>query len=134
MLGTLGDGADGWFKIKLGGANVDFFSGMHDSDARDRMGCVGDPQLAAKSGRGHARVMAGNVEKLPVYDLGIGNRAEQVADETVEFRIGDEMSRLLLAQSSAQNARQAEQRRVATGEAIWPAVGADQLALDAKGR
>jgi hypothetical protein len=42
------------------------------------------------------------------------------------------MSRLLLAEGSAQNTGKAEQRRAATGQTIGPAVGADQLALDAK--
>ncbi len=127
VLGAFGDGADGWFKIEFGGANVDLFSGMHDSNAGDGMGGIGDAELAAKRSRGHAGVMVRNVEKL-----GIGDCAQQVADETVEFRIGDEMRRLLLAKGSPQNAGKAEQRRVAAGEAIRAAVGADQFALDAK--
>src|ERR1700693_5046157 len=69
-----------------------------------------------------------------VHHRGIGDGAQQVADKTVEFRIGNEVSRLLVAKSSAEHTRQAEQRSVATGQAIWTAVGADQLTLDAKGR
>jgi len=103
MLCALRDGADGWFKIKLGDANVDLFSGVHDSDAGNGMGGVGDAKLAAKSDRWHARVMVRNLENLPVCDPRIGNCAQQVADETVEFRIGDEMSGLLLAKGPAQN-------------------------------
>jgi hypothetical protein len=42
------------------------------------------------------------------------------------------MSRLLVAQSSAQHPGEAEQRGIAAREAIRPAIGADQFALDAK--
>jgi hypothetical protein len=36
-----------------------------------------------------------------VDHCGIGDSAEQIADETVEFGIGDEVSGLLLAKSTA---------------------------------
>src|SRR6202034_831509 len=71
--------------------------------------------------------MVGNFENMRV-----GNGAEQVAHEAVEFGIGDQVSGLLVAQRSTENTRKAEQRRVAAGEAIRTAVGADQFALDAK--
>src|SRR5580658_281754 len=58
--------------------------------------------------------------------------AEQVADETVEFRICDEVSRLLVAQRSAENTREAQQSGIAAGQAIGSAVGADQFALNTK--
>ena len=50
MLGTLGDGADGGFEIEFGGLDIDFFSGMYGAEAGDRMSCVGDAKLTAKSG------------------------------------------------------------------------------------
>ena len=67
-----------------------------------------------------------------VHHRGIGDGAQQFADKTVEFRIGDEMSRLLVAKGPAQNTGKAEQLSVATGQAIRPVVGADQFTLDAK--
>ncbi len=42
------------------------------------------------------------------------------------------MSRLQVAKGSAEHSRKTDQRRVAAREAIRPAVGADQFALDAK--
>ena len=93
------------------------------------MGSVSDAELAAKSSRWQARVMIRNIEKIR-----IGDGPKQVADKTVEFGIGDEMGGLLVAKSSAQNTGEAEQRRVATGQAGCSAVGADQFALDAKRR
>src|ERR1700677_3221438 len=71
--------------------------------------------------------MVGNFQNVRV-----GDGAQQVAHETIEFGIGDQVSSLLVAQCSTQDAREAEQRRVAAGEAIRTAVGADQFALDTK--
>ena len=93
---------------------------MRDAKPGDGMARISDAKLAAKSHRRDASVMVGKVQNLR-----IGNRAQQVADKTVEFRIGDEMRRLLVAKGSAQNTRKAEQRRVATSQAIGTAVGAD---------
>ena len=67
-----------------------------------------------------------------VQNLRVGHRTQQVAHETVELRIGDEMSRLLLAKRSAQNSGEAEQGIVSASQAIRCATGTDQFALDAK--
>ena len=69
-----------------------------------------------------------------VDDLRIGHSAQQVADEAVELGIGDEMSRLHVAQRAAQHAGKAQQRCVSAGETIRAAIGADQFALDAERR
>ena len=66
-------------------------------------------------------------------DFGVGNRAEQVANQAVEFRVGDEMRRLPVAKRSPEHAGEAEQRAIAAGEAIGPAIATDEFALDAKG-
>src|SRR5712671_4531713 len=69
-----------------------------------------------------------------VQNLRVGNGTEQVADKTVEFRISDEMSRLLLTKRTAQNTGQAEQRWIAASQTVRTAICADQLALNAKCR
>src|SRR5437588_9127427 len=93
--------------------NVDFLAGMYGAKSRDRMSSIGDPKLAAKSGGGHAGLIVRDVQHM-----GIGHGAEQVADEAIEFGIGDEVSGLLLAKRSAKNTGEAEQRIVAAGKAI----------------
>ncbi len=92
MLGSLCDSADGRFKVEFSSVNVDFLSGMHRAKSRYWVGGIGDTKLAAKCGRGYPMVMLRDVQNLR-----IGDRAQQLAHKTVELRIGDEMSRLLLA-------------------------------------
>jgi hypothetical protein len=46
---------------------------------------------------------------------GIGDGAQQVADQAVEFGVGDEMSGLHIAQRAAEHAREIDQRGVAAG-------------------
>ena len=108
VLGALSDGADGWFKIEFGGADFDFLSifraGMHGAETGYGMGGVGDAKLAAKRRRRHASVMISDV-----HHRGIWDGSQEVADEAVEFSIGDEVSRLLMAKSSAEYTREAEQ-------------------------
>jgi hypothetical protein len=112
--------------------NLDFLARVHGAKTGDGMGGVGYAKLAAENTRGLARLKVGNVQRFSVPDLWVGDSAQQVADEAVELGIGDEMCGLLMAQRPAQNAREAEQGRIATGEAKGPAIGADQFALDAK--
>ena len=64
--------------------------------------------------------------------LWIGNGAEQVADQAVEFGVGNEVRGLLVAQGAAEHARKTDQRAAAAGQAVGLAVGADQLTLDAE--
>jgi hypothetical protein len=40
--------------------------------------------------------------------FGIGHCAEQVADEAIEFRVGDEMGRLLVQERTPEHAREAD--------------------------
>ena len=68
MLGALGDGADGWFKIQLRSMNIYFFSGVHSAKTGNRMRSVGYAKLAAKSNRRHAGVMVGDFENMRVGD------------------------------------------------------------------
>jgi hypothetical protein len=100
---------------------------MDGAKSRDWMCGVCDAKLAAESGGGHASIMISNVQCLRVRD-----GMEQVANEAVEFRIGDEVGGLLLPQRAAENAGEAEQGLISAGQAIGPAVIADQLALDAE--
>ena len=93
MLGALSDGADGGLKIQFAGADINFFSRMYGAKSGDGMGGVGDAKLAAKGDRRNARVMVCDIQ-----DGWIGHCAQQVANEAVEFGIGDEVGRLLLAQ------------------------------------
>jgi hypothetical protein len=110
--------------------DVDFFSNVNGAVTGNGMGCIGYAKLAAKSSRGHASMIIGN---FSVQIPGIGDSAQQIADKTVEFRIGDEMCCLLLSKRSTENTGQAEQRGVSAGQAIGPVIGADQFALDTKG-
>ena len=94
------------------------------------MGGIGDTKLAAKSSRGHASVMVRNVRDFVVKEVGIGDGAQQVADETIQFGIGDEMGSLLMAQGSAEDTGKTEQRGISAGQTIGPVIGRDQFALD----
>jgi hypothetical protein len=67
-----------------------------------------------------------------VGDVRVGHGAQQVANEVIQLHVGDEMGGLLVAQRSAQNARQTEQGVAAACQAIGLAVSADHLALDAE--
>jgi hypothetical protein len=65
-------------------------------------------------------------------NLRVGNGAEQVADEKVEFRIGDEMSGLMLPQRATQDTGETEKGLISAGQAVGPAVIANQFTLNAK--
>jgi hypothetical protein len=60
------------------------------------MSGVRNPQLAAQNAGRHPSLMIRKIESL-----GIGYRAQQVADEAIEFRVGNKMGRLLIAQGTA---------------------------------
>ncbi|MGC1536763.1 MAG: hypothetical protein WA795_12725, partial [Candidatus Sulfotelmatobacter sp.] len=111
------DGTDGGLKIELSGVNVDFlsdvFSGMDSAKTGNGMSCIGDAKLAAKRDGGHASVMIGDVREFIVQDVRIGDGTKQIANQTVEFGIGDEVSGLLVAKGSAENAGKTEQRGIA---------------------
>src|SRR6267154_1193428 len=93
------------------------------------MSSIGHAKLAAQSGGGHACGMVSQA-----HGLWIGNGTQQIADKAVEFGVGDEMRGLLLPKRSAQNTRQAEQRRISAGQAVRSMVSTDQLTLNAKCR
>ncbi len=76
-------------------------------------------------------MIVGDAGDFPV-DEWVGNSAEQIADEAIEFGIGDEVRGLLVAQRSTEHAREAEQSGIAAGQAIWAAISANQFALNAK--
>jgi hypothetical protein len=77
---------------------------------------------------------AGTVGKIvgSAHGLGIGNGAQEVADEAIQLGIGDEMGGLLGEQRSAKDARQAYQGLAAAGEAMGTVVSANQFTLDAE--
>src|SRR5208337_3560 len=91
------------------------------------MSGIGYAKLAAQSDRRYAGMMVRNV-----HYLRIGHRAQQIANQAVELRVSNEMGRLLIAQTSTQNARETEQRHVAASQAVRSAIGTDQFALNAK--
>ena len=62
----------------------------------------------------------------------IGDGTKQVADQTVEFGISNEMGRLLVEEGSAEDTGKTEQRGISAGQAIRPVIGGDQFALDAE--
>jgi hypothetical protein len=93
MLGALSDGADGGLKIEFAGADINFFSRMYGAKSGDGMGGVGDAKLAAKGGGRNTRVMV-----CDIHDRWIGDCAQQIAYEAVEFGIGDEVGCLLVTQ------------------------------------
>lgn len=66
--------------------------------------------------------------------MGIGDGTQQVADQAVEFRISNEMGRLLMAEGSAEDSGKTEQRGISAGQAIGPVIAGDQFALDTERR
>jgi hypothetical protein len=66
MLGSFCDRADGWFQIQFRSMNVDFFSGMYRTKARNWMTGIGHAQLAAERGRGHASLVVRDVQDFLV--------------------------------------------------------------------
>jgi hypothetical protein len=92
MLGAFGNGADGWFEIEFGGVNFNFFSGMYGAKTGDGMGRVGDAKLGAKGERGKARMVVRDIQ-----DGWVGDGAQEIAHEAVEFGVGDEVCGLLMA-------------------------------------
>jgi len=126
MLGTLGDRADGGLEIKFGGMNFEFIANRYSLESGSRMGGIGYAELTALRKRGHAGMIC------IIQNCGIGNRAEQIADEIIEFGISDQVRRLLVAERSAKHARKPEEGMTATGQTVRLAVVADQLTLNAK--
>jgi hypothetical protein len=102
MLSALGDGADGGLEVEFGGMDFDFFAGCDGAESGGRMRGIGHTQLAALRKRRHAG-MIDDTEKF-----GVGHSAEQVADEAIEFRVGDEMGRLLVQERTPEHAREAD--------------------------
>ena len=112
MLGAFCDGADGGLKIQFSGVNVDLlsdvFPGMDGAKTGNRVRRICDAKLTAKRVRGHASLMIDNVHEFIVQEMRIGDGTQQVADQAVEFGIGDEVSGLLMAHRSAENAGKTE--------------------------
>jgi hypothetical protein len=98
MLGAFRDRTDGWFQIQLSGMNVDFLPGIYRAKAGNRMLRIRNSQLAAQSGRGNTRLIIRDVRDLPVYDLRIRHRPQQIADQAIELRVGDQVRGLLITQ------------------------------------
>src|SRR5579862_5096457 len=94
------------------------------------MGGAGDSKLAAKRGGRHAGVVIGIVFEL--REIRIGNGAQKITHQVIEFRVSNKVSGLLTQKRTAEDARQAEQRATSAGEAGGAAVARDQLTLDAE--
>ena len=60
------------------------------------------------------------------------HRTEQIADEVIQFGIGDEVCRLLIAQRSAQEAGEPDQCLAAARQTVRPGIRADHLTLHAE--
>src|SRR5271166_3336758 len=60
------------------------------------------------------------------------NRVEQRPHQSVQFRVGDEMGRLLPAERSSQHTRKAQHRAAAASETTRSVIRAEQLTLYAK--
>jgi hypothetical protein len=127
VLGTFSDSADRGFKIQFGGVNMNFFSHMHSAKSGSGVRGVRHAKLAAQSRGWYSSVMIGHIQNLRV-----GNGAEQVADEKVEFRISDEMSGLLLPQGATQDAGETEKGLISASQAVGSAVIANQFTLNAE--
>ena len=62
--------------------------------------------------------------------VGVGYGSEQIADQAVEFAIGDQVCGLLVSQGSTENTRKSDYGCAAACQAIWLVAGADQLTLN----
>src|SRR6266576_2220489 len=126
MLGAFGDGADRGLEIEFSGMNLDVFGRVDGAESGGRMGGIGHAKLATVGERGHARVIFRALEIRHWYGT------EQIANETVELGIGDEVRRPLMAERAAKDARESDQCLAAACQAIGPGIGADHLALHAE--
>ena len=90
------------------------------------MSSIGYPQLAALSERGHASVVRHG------KNLRLRNGAKQVAHQAVELGVGDQVGSLLVAQRTAEHARQANEALASAGQAVWLVAGRDQFTLNAE--
>jgi hypothetical protein len=71
--------------------NVHLLARMHGTKSRNWVSGIGDAELAAKRGRRDSSMMIRDVQYLR-----IGHGPEKIANQAVEFGIGDEMGGLLL--------------------------------------
>src|SRR4029077_1873651 len=126
MLGAFGDGADRGLEIEFGGVNLDVFGRVDGAESGGRMGRIGQAKLATLGERGHARVFFRALEVRHWYGT------KQIAYETVEFGIGDEVRRLLMAERAAKDARESDQCLAAACQAIGTGIRADHFALHAE--
>ena len=88
---------------------------------------IGDAELAAQGEGWHSRVM------VRVGERRLWDSPKKVANQIVQFGIGDQVRRLLMEQRSSQHAGKPKQGMAATRQAIRLAVGTDQLTLNAEG-
>ena len=127
MLGAFGDGADGGLQIQFRGMNFGFFArrirpGIPMPDGRHWPREAGCAWPATACGNDRPRSTTS----------GSGTVRSRSRTRLFKFEVGDEMRGLLVQQRSAQHARKAQQGMASARQAIGLAVGADQLALDAK--
>lgn len=64
--------------------------------------------------------------------IGHRHRAKQVADEVIQFRVGNEVCGLLIAQGSPEQTREPNQRLAAARQTVRTGIRADHLALHAE--
>jgi hypothetical protein len=90
MLGAFGDGADRGLEIEFSGVNLDVFGRVDGAESGGRMGGIGQAKLAPLGERRHARVF------FRAMKIRHWHSTEQIAHETVELGVGDEVRRLLM--------------------------------------
>jgi hypothetical protein len=126
VLGALGNGADRGLEIEFSGMDFDVFGNGDRLESRGRMGGICNTKLAALREQGHAGVLIG-IER--VWDR---DRAEQVANQAIEFGISDEVRGLLMEERSSEDAGEPNQGMATACEAIRLGTGTDQFALNAE--
>jgi hypothetical protein len=90
MLRAFCDGADRGLEIEFRGMNLILLTDAHSAESRNRMRGIRYAQLTAHGERGHSGMI------VNVLHLRGRHTAQQVANQAVEFAIGDEMGSLLL--------------------------------------
>lgn len=126
VLSALRNGADRRFEIEFTDVDFDFFRNLHSTEPHGWVSGIRDAELIALRERGNAGLVGGVERRWR------RNGAEQIANQVVEFNIGDQVCSLLIAKRSTEHARETDQGVAATGKAVGLVACADQLTLHAK--
>lgn len=125
-LSALGDDAYGRFEVD--GLGLDFGVANQNVPWRGNRCCVdGAGVMTRRSHHGKRRRDA-------IARGWSGHGTKKFANQAIEFGVGNEMSGLLIAEGSAENAGEAQDGAASAGKAMGSIVFADQLTLNAKHR